>query len=244
MKRIALLSALIVPLLVVAGFMVNNKSKEKTSTITFYETPLVCNAAPEIGCGSRAKPALLALEKNPAVEEAWLNRPGTVIAIVWKDEAMTESVVEPILNDNNIEFTELNKKEAASYRKTFRERNKWFRVADVDILSIEEATTIAETSVKSALETNLITKDEAEKIKADVEAYFKVELVKLRTNDELNEDSEHKFMKAMYDIGEKHIGKERTEKAMKLYQENCEKQCKKDGSCTQPGTKKACCKQD
>ena len=64
MKRIALLSALILPLLVVAGFMVNNKSKEKASTVTFYETPLVCAAAPEIGCGSRAKPALLALEKT------------------------------------------------------------------------------------------------------------------------------------------------------------------------------------
>ena len=244
MKRIALLSALILPLLVVAGFIVNNKSKEKASTVTFYETPLVCNAAPEIGCGSRAKPALLALEKNPAVKEAWLNRPGTVIAIVWKDEAMTETVAEPIFNENNIEFTELNKKEAASHRKTFREANKWFRGAGVDILSTEEATTIAETSVKFALENNLITKDEAEKIKANVEKYFKAELVKLRTNEELNEDSENKFMKAMYDIAEKYIGKERTEKAMKLYQENCEKQCKKDGSCTQPGTKKSCCKQD
>jgi hypothetical protein len=125
------------------------------------------------------------LEKNPAVKEAWLNRPGTVIAIVWKDEAMAESVVEPILNENNIEFTELNKNEAASYRKTFREKNKWFRGADVDILSTEEASTIAETSVKFALENNLITKDEAEKIKGDVETYFKAELIKLRTNEEL-----------------------------------------------------------
>jgi hypothetical protein len=105
---------------------------------------------------------------------------------------MAESVAEPILNDNDIEFTELNKKEATAYRKTFREKNKWFRGADVDILSIEEATTIAETSVKTVLENNLITKDEAEKIKTDVEAYFKVELVKLRTNEELNEDSENK----------------------------------------------------
>lgn len=244
MKRIALLSALILPLLVVAGFMVNNKSTEKGSTITFYETPLVCNAAPEIGCGSRAKPALLALEKNPAVKEAWLNRPGTVIAIVWKDDPMTETVAEPIFNENNIDFTELSKKEAASHRKTFPKANKWFRGADVDILSTEEATTIAETSVKFALENNLITKDEAEKIRAEVEVYFKVELVKIRTNEELNDDSENKFMKAMYDIAEKYIGKERTEKAMKLYQENCEKQCKKDASCTQPGTKKACCKQE
>jgi hypothetical protein len=60
MKRIALLSVLIVPVLLGAGFMVKNKSKVKELLVTFYETPLVCNAAPEIGCGSRAKPALLA----------------------------------------------------------------------------------------------------------------------------------------------------------------------------------------
>src|SRR5688572_33421877 len=100
MKKIALLSALIIPLLVVAGLIVNDKVETKTSSITFYETPLVCNAAPEIGCGSRAKPALLELEKNPAVAEAWLNRPGTVIAIAWKDKPQTKAVAEPILTAN------------------------------------------------------------------------------------------------------------------------------------------------
>ncbi len=241
MKRLALLAALIIPLLVVAGFIVNDKAKTKKSSITFYETPLVCNAAPEIGCGSRAKPALLALEKNAAVKEAWLNRPGTVIAVVWKDKAQTESVAKLIFNENNIKFNELTEKDAAPYSKTFRKAKSWYRGADVDALSREEATTIAETSVKFALENNLITKEEAEKIKADIEAYFKKELVKIRTNEELNDDSQNKFMEAMYNIAEKYIGKERTEKAMELYQKNCEKQCKKDGSCTQPGTKRDCC---
>lgn len=244
MKRIALISALIVPLLVVAGFMVNNKSKVKEPFVTFYETPLVCNAAPEIGCGSRSKPVLLELEKNSAVKEAWLNRPGTVIAVVWKDKAQTETIAKPVFEKNSVEFTELNTIEDATYRKTFRKTNLWYRGTAVDELSKEEATTIAENAVKFALENNLINPDEAKKIQKDIEAYFKKELVKIRTNEELNEDSQNKFMKAMYDIAEKYIGKERTEKAMKLYQENCEKQCKKDGSCTQPGTKKDCCNHD
>ena len=64
MKRLALISALIIPLLVVAGFIVKDSNKSKGEAISFYKTPLVCNAAPEIGCGSRAKPALLSLEKN------------------------------------------------------------------------------------------------------------------------------------------------------------------------------------
>lgn len=244
MKRIALLSALIIPLLVVAGFIVKDKTTSKESKISFYETPLVCNAAPEIGCGSRAKPALLELEKNPAIKEAWLNRPGTVIAIVWKDKAKTEDVVKPILDENNISFTELKESESAAYKQTFRKANLWYRGADVDKLSLEEASTIAQTTIKPALETKLITATEDEKIRAEIEAYFKKELVMLRTNDQLNEDSENKWRIAMVEIAEKHIGKERTEKAMELYLEACEKQCKKDASCNQPGTKKSCCSKD
>src|SRR5437667_10202046 len=120
MKRIALLTTIILPLLVVAGFIVNDKAKTGEPSVTFYRTPLVCNAAPDIGCGSRSKPALLELEKNPAVKEAWLNRAGTVIAIVWTDKAQTENVAKPVFDENNISFTELKENEIASYRQHFR----------------------------------------------------------------------------------------------------------------------------
>jgi hypothetical protein len=234
---------------IVAAFAItlvswNSKMATLTSlpeSISFYKTPLVCNAAPDIGCGSRSKPVLLELEKNPAIKEAWLNRQGTVIAIVWKDKVYTETVATPIFKENSISFTALNDNDAASYRRTFRKENLWYRGADVDMLSMEEAATIAESSVKFALKNNLITKDEAAKIKVDVETYFKQELVKIRTNEQLNEDSQHKFKLALYSIAEKYIGKERTEKAMKLYQQNCEKQGKKDAGCTSPRTKKDCC---
>jgi hypothetical protein len=244
MKKLALVAALAIPLLVVAGFVVKDRAGNKKSTITFYETPLVCNAAPEIGCGSRAKPALLALETNPAVKEAWLNRAGTIVAIVWTDKAETETVARPIFEKNNIEFSVLGEKDAKEQSKSFPKVNAWYRGADVDILSKEEASTIAETAVKFALQNKIVNKEEGEKIKADLEAYFKKELVMIRTNDQLNDDSENKWMKAMYEIVEKHIGSERTEQAMKLYRESCEKQCKKDGSCTQPGSKKSCCNKD
>jgi len=130
----------------------------------------------------------------------------------------TDDVVKPILDENNISFTELKEKETTPYKQTFRKTNLWYRGADVDILSREEAATIAESSVKWALESKLITTDEADKIKTDVEAYFKEELVKIRTNEQLNDDSQNKFKEALYNIAEKYIGKERTEKAMELYQ--------------------------
>ena len=63
-----------------------SKTNIPPDRVSFYEAPLVCPAAPEIGCGSRSKPILLQLEQEQSVAEAWLNRPGTVIAVVWKPE--------------------------------------------------------------------------------------------------------------------------------------------------------------
>src|SRR5262245_62288427 len=56
------------------------------SLISFYNVKLVCSAAPHIGCGSASKPILLELEHNPLVSEAWLNRPGTILAVVWEEK--------------------------------------------------------------------------------------------------------------------------------------------------------------
>src|SRR6266850_8378646 len=55
--------------------------------VSVYQVPWRCPAALQIGCGSHAKPILLQLEQNPGVSEAWLNRQGTVVAVVWKPDA-------------------------------------------------------------------------------------------------------------------------------------------------------------
>src|SRR5438045_7495907 len=57
----------------------------EASRLSFYEVPLVCPAAPQIGCGSASKPVLLELEHSEVVSEAWLNRAGTTMAIVWSE---------------------------------------------------------------------------------------------------------------------------------------------------------------
>src|SRR2546427_476058 len=59
--------------------------------VSVFKAPLVCPAAPQIGCGSASKPILLDLEKQPGVLEAWLNRAGTRIAVVWKPESDAET---------------------------------------------------------------------------------------------------------------------------------------------------------
>src|SRR5260221_4774695 len=62
------------------------ESKEGTSKkdVSVYQVPWRCPAALQIGCGGHAKPILLELERNPGVSEAWMNRQGTTVAVVWK----------------------------------------------------------------------------------------------------------------------------------------------------------------
>jgi hypothetical protein len=64
-----------------------NAANVTADRVSVFKVPLVCPAAPQIGCGSASKPILLDLEKEPGVLEAWLNRAGTRIAIVWKPDS-------------------------------------------------------------------------------------------------------------------------------------------------------------
>src|SRR5216684_8278128 len=59
--------------------------------VSFYEVPLACPAARGLGCGSAAKPVLQALEKKSSIQEAWLDHPGTTLAIVWQENAKADS---------------------------------------------------------------------------------------------------------------------------------------------------------
>src|SRR5882724_5914690 len=70
---------------------VENKVAATAEEISLFKVPLVCPAAPQIGCGSAAKPILLELERDSSVSEAWLNRAGTMIAVVWKSESKAKA---------------------------------------------------------------------------------------------------------------------------------------------------------
>jgi copper chaperone CopZ len=77
------------------------------STVSFFKVSLQCLAAPQIGCGSVSKPILLQLEKEQGVLEAWLNRAGTTMAVVWNAEAdaeMRRSVTAELEEDHATEI--------------------------------------------------------------------------------------------------------------------------------------------
>jgi len=175
--------------------------------ITFYDVPLVCGAAPAIGCGSRAKPLLMELEQRTAIKEAWLNRAGTIVAIVWSGPARTEEVAKPVFERHEIPYTE--RRDDKQTTGSFRSEGRWLRGAEVDRLSLEEARVIAETSASAAARERLVSVEEAAQIKSDIEAYFREELVRLRTKQELLQDMQGKFPQAVLNIYQKRVGMER-----------------------------------
>ncbi len=176
--------------------------------ITFYDVPLVCGAAPAIGCGSRAKPLLMDLEQRTAIKGAWLDRAGTIVAIVWSGPARTEEVAKTVFERHEIPYTE--RRDDKQTTGSFLSEERWLRGAEVDRLSLEEARVIAETSVSAAARERLVSVEEGAQIESDIEAYFREELVRLRTKQELLQDTQGKFPQAVLNIYQKHVGMERT----------------------------------
>jgi hypothetical protein len=130
--------------------------------ISVFKAPLVCPAAPQIGCGGASKPILLDLERQPGVFEAWLNRAGTLIAVVWKPDANAEArghVAAELKEDRATEMQGTSRDEAV---KDFLSGKGWYHAADVDRLSEEEADVIAARLVRWVQARTGLPKDKAE----------------------------------------------------------------------------------
>jgi hypothetical protein len=225
----------------------NNKSK---SAISFYDVPLVCGAAPEIGCGSRVKPLFIETEKESKIKESWINRPGTMIAIVW-DSTFTnadeqEKIMKPFFEKLGIEATRIkdDKSQEQELIASLKGKDKWYKGMDVDQLSIEEAGVIANNMVEFAISKQLMTQQEADTLKPEIENYFKGELVKVRTNENLTSlDTREKWRKDLVAIAGKHIGTDRADKISLAYKEYADaKKKNKKSCCEKDSIKKDCCK--
>src|SRR5213080_285535 len=138
--HLVLMSALLYATLASA---VENAAAATPDRISVFKVPLVCPAAPQIGCGSASKPILLDLERQPGVLEAWLNRAGTIISVVWKPDSDAETRRNVTAELKEDHATELEGKSRDESVKDFLSGKGWYHGADVDRLSEEEADIIA-----------------------------------------------------------------------------------------------------
>jgi len=157
--HLVLMSALLYATLASA---VENAAAATPDRISVFKVPLVCPAAPQIGCGSASKPILLDLERQPGVVEAWLNRAGTIISVVWKPDSDAETRRNVTAELKEDHATELEGKSRDNAVKDFLSGKGWYRGADVDRLSEEEADIIAARLVRWVQAKTALPKDKAE----------------------------------------------------------------------------------
>ena len=162
--------------------------------VSVFKAPLVCPAAPQIGCGSASKPILLDLEKQPGVLEAWLNRAGTIIAIVWKPEsdAETRSKVTTGLKEDRA--TELQGDSREKAVQNFLSGKGWYHGADVDRLSEEEADIITARLVRWVQAKSSLAKDKAEALRRAVADTLRKDLTGKSTGPNRLEDIAREYL--------------------------------------------------
>ncbi len=129
-------------------------TKISANLVSFYEVPLACPAARGLGCGSAAKPVLQALEKRSSIQEAWLDHPGTTLAIVWRKDAKSDSraaEIQSVADDRGIALHEITGERRDDTLKTFASRKGWYRGSEVDRLSEEAAGVIVDRLLRRAI---------------------------------------------------------------------------------------------
>ena len=171
--------------------------------MTFLEVDLVCGAASNMGCGSRSKPILVDLEEQPEISEAWLNRVGTVIAVVWEtDEEVDETLLKGLIKKHKKSGSILGQKKAQTQVQQFKSA-RWYRTTEVDELSIEEAGRIAEMVVSAIKDQGSLSDPDAPLMQAEVEEFIKNELLNLEDVKLLDQRSYYKE----WETGIKNIAK-------------------------------------
>jgi hypothetical protein len=142
--------------LAAADYVGANSRQPSAGAISFYAVPLMCPAARGLGCGSRAKPMLLELERTEAISEAWLDHSGEMLAIVWSESSSAvqrASALKQIADKHEVSLDEITGPAREGSITAFRSGNGWHRGSDVDRLSEQEALVIANRLLKrTALE--------------------------------------------------------------------------------------------
>jgi hypothetical protein len=168
--------------------------------ISVFKAPLVCPAAPQIGCGTASKPILLDLERQAGVLEAWLNRAGTRIAVVWKPESDAPTrgrVVAELKEDHAIELDGKPRDESV---KDFLSGKGWYRGSDVDRLSEEEADVIAARMVRRLQAKTVLAKAKAEGLQRALADAYRQRLT--------NKISREQELSRFQDIGREYLEKD------------------------------------
>lgn len=184
----------------------NVAREHATSRVSFFQVPLVCGAAPQIGCGSRARPVLLEVDHLPGVAAARLNRSGTVLAVVWADEGGAGTAardVSSLLEAKGLTSVELTGEPREQALAAFNAGTGWYRAEDVGRLSEEEAGVIAARLVRRVTAKVPLPARQAEALRSAWETVFRSRISSQSPNKNRDTQIEAELVRA----GRKHLNK-------------------------------------
>jgi len=213
----------------------DNRELDVERNVGFFKVPLVCNAAPQIGCGSRAKFIMLDLMKDSAVEEALLNRKGTVMAVVWDEGASVisrQKVVASVFSQHELSIEQVSKQEQITLAENFSSKEQWYKGSEVDALSIEEAGVIAD-RILSGIGPHVSFKRNEDKqaLREEVKTIIQDCFLSLKSFSELDESTYHRIESEVIAAGEKYLGKGNMP-GLGFEQEECEHPEQGAGCCS------------
>jgi hypothetical protein len=205
---------------------------------------LVCAAAPSIGCGSKAKFMLGDLERSDAVQGAWLNKKGTVIAVKWKKETKEDKqaeIINAISASHNIDLNLLTSKAAVLFAKNFPNKTEWFQGKQVDELSKEEAQIIAKNTIAGYKKDGLVKLSFEKQFQSDIAKIYENLFLSISSYKDLTTEAYDKVEVEIQRAGQKYVGKGKMPKVELCV--STDETCEKDKSCSE-GSGKSCCKKE
>jgi hypothetical protein len=143
--------------------------------VSLFRVPLRCGMAPEIGCGSLARPILVALEHIPGITEAWLNHAGTLLAVVGSKDFTGDRrtrMVTAVLGAEDILSEELRGEARDAALNDFFVGGDWLRRTDVDQLSSREARIIGVRLIKRLQAEATVSEEVANSLAAAITEFF------------------------------------------------------------------------
>ncbi len=209
--------------------------------ISFFETNLICGAAPDIGCGTRAKPLLKKFIDHEAVEAAYLNHAGTVVGVVWKKDAEnTIAIADAIFAEDDRSFTEVTGDVRIEQLKDFKQ-SKWYLGDEVDQLSMIEANRIA-TQLTSWIDGESdFSGEDKEKLHEAFESYIKKEFLAIEDASVIDQPSYwQRWEQELAEIGQAVLGDRMPELKLFSAGDNASGDNAKS-CCTSKSANTACC---
>jgi len=189
----------------------NASSFDLNTEVSFFEVPLVCNAAPTIGCGSKAKFILNDLMQDEAVNEAWLNRTGIMIAIVWNPAVssnMRRAAVDSVFTRHGLPIVHADKTVHGDLAASFATRTNWYKGSEVDKLSIEEAGVIADKIITPlAKAVSFRSEEDKLSLREDMKNIIQDCFLSINSYRELDAQTYQRLENEIRLAGEKYLGK-------------------------------------